>query len=87
MESFIWGSHFETDIREVDDQHRRLVELINNFSELMLQSILDHAQVEEMFNALADYSHYHFKEEEDLMSAMQLDNRHTDGHLACLPGG
>lgn len=82
MESFIWGSHFETDIREVDDQHKRLVVLINNFGERMLQNILDNVQVEKTFQALVEYSQYHFKEEEELMATMQLDSRHTDGHLA-----
>lgn len=81
MSSFVWGSHFETDIKDVDSQHHRLVDLINNFGKLLLHDDLDMQKVEATFEALADYSHYHFGEEELLMSELNIDTRHADAHI------
>ena len=33
MIAFQWDSNFETGIKEVDDQHRHLVDIINVFSD------------------------------------------------------
>ncbi|NJD08346.1 MAG: GGDEF domain-containing protein, partial [Methylococcaceae bacterium] len=73
MESFQWSSNFVTGLADVDEQHHRLVDLINRFGAALGES--DRIVVQEMatvFDQLVDYADYHFKEEEDLMQTAGL---------------
>jgi hemerythrin len=83
MEAFQWNACFITGLDAVDEQHHRLVDLINRFGNLVTRK--DGASVtelEEVFAELADYARYHFREEEALMDAMRLDSRHVARHKA-----
>lgn len=82
MESFHWDKHFETGLAEVDKQHRHLVDVINRFGDLLSQ--LEGASfndIDTVFNELADYAQYHFKEEESMMSQLGLDTRYVTHHI------
>lgn len=81
MEAFHWDQYFVTGLSEIDDQHHHLVDIINQFSSLLADNIIHAEDVERLFNQLADYAAYHFKEEEELMSEVKLDARHMDRHL------
>lgn len=82
MESFHWDKHFETGLATVDAQHHTLVDLINAFGEMLMQSsVLVAADVEPLFQQLAAYALHHFQEEEDLMRGVGLDDRHTSSHI------
>lgn len=81
MESFHWDRQFETGLIEVDQQHRRLVDLINRFGDLI--TTIDPAaapKIESGFRELAAYADYHFREEEQLMLGHALDARHVERH-------
>lgn len=81
MESFIWDKHFVTGLTEVDLQHHHLVDVINQFGELLTQPegvAFDH--IEKVFGELAAYAQYHFAEEESLMDKTGLDPRHCEHH-------
>jgi hemerythrin len=81
MESFQWSNNFVTGLLEVDEQHHRLVDLINRFGTTLGES--DSIVGQEMatvFDELADYADYHFKEEENLMQEVGLDERHCLKH-------
>ena len=81
MESFVWDEHFVTGLEEVDKQHHRLVDVINQFGELLTQPEgIPFDKLETVFGELADYAQYHFAEEEMLMDARELDPRHLDHH-------
>ena len=81
MESFIWGPVFETGLTEVDIQHHRLVELINEYGDHVARSPdLQLEEIERLFVALADYAHYHFEEEETLMSECGLSEHYVTAH-------
>jgi hemerythrin len=81
MESFVWDEHFVTKLEEVDKQHHHLVDVINQFGDVLTQPEgIDFDKVEKVFGELADYAQYHFAEEESLMSAMKVDHRHVDHH-------
>lgn len=81
METFRWSSNFVTGLTEVDEQHSRLVELINRFGDhVMRQQGVTHEDIEAVFAELAEYARYHFSEEESLMSAAGLDARHLEQH-------
>ena len=70
MESFVWNECFITGLPKVDEQHQRLVELINGFGEgLMEEPGVLLPQLEAVFAELADYARGHFQDEEALMAA------------------
>jgi hemerythrin len=62
-----WHNEFSVGIQRIDAHHRRLFEIANTVFEAI------HAKrgpdtVREAMNALIDYTHYHFDEEESLMA-------------------
>ncbi len=81
MESFHWDKNFETGLTDVDHQHRHLVDLINQFGEMLTGNELVFDDIEKVFKELADYAQYHFDEEEELMRQVGIDQRHFDLHI------
>ncbi len=66
-EIFPWNDNFKTGIPRIDEQHHRLVDLIN-----MLASHLAHQSdihtLNSIFTELSEYAAYHFRTEEDIWS-------------------
>lgn len=62
IEFFPWSDNLKTGIPLVDEQHKRLVDLLN---ELTGQLVLnDPSEISRVFEELADYAKYHFESEE-----------------------
>lgn len=81
MKIMHWDQRYETGLKDVDDQHRSLVELINLFGEqLCQQGEIDWAKVHHVFAELADYAEFHFRDEEQLMATMGLDPNYQAEH-------
>lgn len=81
MESFIWDKHFVTGLEEVDKQHHHLVDVINQFGELLTKHEgAAFSDIEEVFGELAAYAEYHFADEESLMDKTGIDQRHQEHH-------
>lgn len=81
MKAFIWDEHFETGIASVDEQHRHLVDIVNQLGELLaLGSDMEEGRLQELFHQLAQYAHRHFADEEHLMAETGIDNRHLQTH-------
>jgi hemerythrin len=81
MDAFHWNPCFVTGLVDVDDQHHRLVDVINRFGGLVMrQEGASGGELEVVFDELAKYAGYHFTEEEALMQAMRLDPRYIDQH-------
>lgn len=77
MPSFRWDQHFETGLPGIDEQHRRLVEVINRFGDLLGRSEETHLlQVPSIVGELARYAEEHFASEEGLMEREGVDPRH-----------
>lgn len=65
FEVFPWNNSFETGIPQVDEQHKRLINLLNLLaSHLAYQS--DMLVLDNIFKELAEYAIYHFKSEGDI---------------------
>ena len=65
----------------VDDQHHHLVDVINQFGELLMRPQQSTAaEIEGVFEELARYAQHHFREEEALMARASLDARHIEHH-------
>jgi hemerythrin len=81
MESFRWNPCFVTGLKDVDEQHHALVDVINRFGDLVMREQgASNAELEVVFGELADYAKYHFAEEEALMMSVGLDARYIKGH-------
>ncbi|MDX8400078.1 MAG: bacteriohemerythrin [Gallionellaceae bacterium] len=65
FEVFPWNDNFETGVTLIDDQHKRLVHLLNILgAHLIYQAELP--ELNNVFNELAEYASYHFQTEEDI---------------------
>jgi len=58
-----WGPQFEIGIREIDQQHRKLVSMVNALYGAIKEG-KDKEFLGELLNELASYTDYHFKTEE-----------------------
>ncbi|EAU56168.1 GGDEF domain-containing protein [Mariprofundus ferrooxydans] len=80
MVAFQWDSNFITGVADVDQQHMHLVDLINRLGEHLAGNDIALDYIEEIYQELAAYAHYHFQCEEELMQEVGLDQRHQDFH-------
>ena len=81
MESFRWDNCFVTGLVMVDDQHHHLVDVINEFGDLLMRPERATAEeIERVFGELARYAEYHFREEEQLMAQSHIDPRYIALH-------
>lgn len=60
---FPWNSNFETGIALIDEQHRRLVDLLNDLAAHLAYGAATPG-LAEVFSELSDYTQYHFETEE-----------------------
>lgn len=77
---FVWGQEFETHVKKIDAEHRYLVELINSLGEKLSAEVTTFEDLDPIFKELVDYSKYHFKNEETIMSDARVDIRHIKEH-------
>jgi len=81
MQPFYWNRSFEIGIPLVDQQHYRLVELINQLGEAMgLERPLP--EIHDLAGKLMAYAVEHFSDEEGLMAGSPLDEAEKELHLA-----
>lgn len=65
MSLMTWNSGLSVNIKQVDSQHMKLVDLLNNFHDAM-KSGKGQEVMGKTFSALIDYTLYHFETEEAL---------------------
>jgi hemerythrin len=90
VETFIWTPDFETGVDPIDQQHRRLVALINELGSTLVhrqddpEATPDLGVLSQHFDALEAYARHHFAEEEAYFERCGLDadelDRHRDLH-------
>ena len=81
MQAFQWNHCFATGLTEVDEQHHRLVDVINRFGALIMREDgASAAELEVVFAELAQYASFHFSEEEALMAASGLTPQYIESH-------
>jgi diguanylate cyclase (GGDEF)-like protein/hemerythrin-like metal-binding protein/PAS domain S-box-containing protein len=64
-EIFPWNDNFDTGIADIDEQHKRLVQLLNKLA-AHLACQTDAGMMEEVFDELAAYAVYHLQSEEQV---------------------
>ncbi len=78
---FEWQDSYSVGVRKFDDAHKKLLGITNNF----VNACMDNMPLEDLTDLLTDlirYTHYHFRDEEDLMkeTGYTLFNKHRAQH-------
>jgi hemerythrin len=80
-----WSVHFSVNINEIDEQHRKLMEMINTLHEAMVARQGREAQ-KIIIAAMVDYAHNHFALEERYMRESTFPwLRRTSSNMKLLP--
>jgi diguanylate cyclase (GGDEF)-like protein/hemerythrin-like metal-binding protein len=80
MGTFKWGDEFVTGLTEVDNQHQKLVSMINELGDIVADNSSTRDGLLSMARKLTEYAHEHFDTEKRIMAQLQLDERHTEPH-------
>ena len=78
MDTFVWSSLFETGIAEVDQQHRELVDLVNQLSADTDSG--NPERIDGTLGALVNYTQFHFGCEEKIMTDAGVAEIHAGAH-------
>lgn len=78
MDTFEWSHLFETGLAEVDEQHRRLVALVNQLGKDIHSASLSH--IDQTLDELVKYTVYHFECEEGFMDRHGLEPVYVERH-------
>ena len=64
MDFALWSEKLSVDIDLIDDQHKKLIFMINDIARMILKQ--NETEVKEILKGLQDYTVTHFTEEEEL---------------------
>jgi hemerythrin len=73
-----WRPDFNLGIQEIDEQHKKIVELINQLNEAFINKVA-HEHLGNILDEMTRYADYHFKTEEKLFS--QYNYPFTSEHI------
>jgi hemerythrin-like metal-binding protein/PAS domain S-box-containing protein len=79
FEIFPWSANFETGIELIDEQHKQLVNILNQLA-AHLANRSNGIKLNEIFDKLANYAEYHFKSEEKIWRDYFGDDEWYHGH-------
>ena len=74
-----WRPDFNLGIKAIDDEHKKIVELINKLNSAIMHDEAE-AEIGGILDEMTEYSNYHFKNEEALFSAKNFP--FTEDHIA-----
>ena len=70
MALFVWTNDFSVNVKEIDEQHKKLIGMINDLHAAMLSGKAKEV-IGPILNGLVDYTKSHFATEEQLMTKHQ----------------
>ena len=84
----VWSKEFETQVEVIDEQHQRLISIINDLT-AAIQEGYEQKAIGDLLRALSDYTEYHFETEEwyfevfkyDESEAHQLEHQEFVKHI------
>lgn len=79
METIKWTDSLSVGVREMDDQHKKLVGLINRLIEEQ-HTLTEPATIAELLTGMTDYARDHFRAEEYLMAEYGYENKDRQAH-------
>lgn len=81
MQTFLWDENYVTGLATVDEQHHKLVNLINQLGESLIAGPgVDENALQELFEKLTNYAQLHFNDEESLMREAGIASTYLDAH-------
>ncbi|MBF0273031.1 MAG: bacteriohemerythrin [Magnetococcales bacterium] len=85
VEFFPWTDDLNTGIPEIDDDHKKLVVMVNQIHKLLKESA-GREEVSKIITELADYTHFHFAREEKLFEKHHYPDTpaHKEKHVKLL---
>ncbi|MBF0212948.1 MAG: bacteriohemerythrin [Magnetococcales bacterium] len=85
VEFFRWSDGLNTGMQEIDDDHKKLMVMINQIHKLLKESA-GRDEVSKIITALADYTHFHFAREEKLFEQHRYPDTpaHKEKHVKLL---
>ena len=83
MSLITWGSEYSVGIEKIDEQHQKIIMLMNTLHEAMKEGKAKN-KLELILAELAEYTVYHFQYEEELFAKYAYSNKlaHTKEHNA-----
>ena len=80
--SFIsWKEEYELGISEIDEQHKKMLSIINDLHDLMgLEEKAEQDNIDKIIKEMEDYAIYHFKTEEKYFQLFDYEN--NESHTA-----
>lgn len=79
FEIFPWDKNFETGIALIDEQHQKLVQILNHLA-VHLANRSSKKILNEVFDELFDYADYHFRAEEEVWRKHLLNDESFNSH-------
>lgn len=80
MAFMTWDESYSVNVREIDEQHRKLIEMLNAFYGHVGRDAKEAFHT--LLNSLVDYTHYHFSTEERYFDLFKYPGAaaHTEAH-------
>lgn len=78
FEVFPWNKNFETGITIIDEQHKKLVSLLNKLAETLTRN--NQVEISRVFDELAEYANFHFETEETIWVTYFDDDSWLSSH-------
>ena len=79
MEFLKWNKDYSVQVEEIDNQHKKLVEMLNELYVAFMHKEQD-KKVEEIITRMVDYTIYHFDTEETYFQELNYED--ADEHIA-----
>ncbi len=76
---FPWNTNFETGIALIDEQHKKLVDIVNSLG-VHLANVSSDLTLNEVFNELIDYTDYHLNTEESIWATHFKNDKWYEEH-------
>jgi hemerythrin len=76
MDLLHWNDDLSVNIKEIDDQHKKLIDLLNTLHNAMSKGKSKEI-MHEILTELVSYTKYHFETEENLMVKYNYFDRHS----------
>jgi hemerythrin len=82
MPLIIWNEDFSVGIKEIDQQHQKMIEILNNIYKMVSADNYGDQEIKGVLKELVDYADYHFQTEEKYFKQFEYDKtvEHTQMH-------
>jgi hemerythrin len=74
-----WEDKYSVGVKELDEQHKKIIEIINRISQIIDKNNFNDEDVGKIFVELKDYADYHFTNEEIYFREFDFDK--TESHI------